>query len=54
MAGAMAGHSSPPLIEGEQLLFRIEGKVVEEYGFPSVEVVKMERLAFRGDERYGD
>jgi DNA polymerase-3 subunit alpha len=35
-------------------VYRIEGKVVEEYGFPSVEVVKMERLAFRGDERHGD
>jgi DNA polymerase III alpha subunit len=34
-------------------VYRIEGRVVEEYGFPSVEVVKMERAAFRGDERYG-
>ena len=35
-------------------VYRIEGKVVEEYGFPSVEVVKMEKMAFRGDERYGE
>ena len=35
-------------------VYRMEGRVVEEYGFPSVEVVKMERLGFRGDERYGD
>ena len=34
-------------------VYRIEGRVAEEYGFPSVEVVRMERLAFRGDERYG-
>ncbi|MEK7256420.1 MAG: hypothetical protein AAB316_16820 [Bacteroidota bacterium] len=33
-------------------IYRIEGKVTEEYGFPSVEVVKMERLPFRRDERY--
>jgi DNA polymerase-3 subunit alpha len=35
-------------------VYRIEGKVVEEYGFPSLEVVKMERLPFRKDERYGE
>jgi DNA polymerase-3 subunit alpha len=35
-------------------VYRIEGKVVEEYGFPSLEVVKMERLPFRRDERYGE
>ncbi|HFA48060.1 MAG TPA: DNA polymerase III subunit alpha [Bacteroidetes bacterium] len=34
-------------------VYRIEGRVTEEYGFPSLEVVKMERLAFRQDERYG-
>jgi DNA polymerase-3 subunit alpha len=33
-------------------IYRIEGRVAEEYGFPSVEVVKMERLAWRRDERY--
>ncbi len=35
-------------------VYRIEGRVAEEYGFPSVEVVKMERLAWRVDGRYGD
>lgn len=35
-------------------VYRITGKVVEEYGFPSIEVVKMERLAFRVDGRYGE
>ncbi|MEO1261412.1 MAG: hypothetical protein AAFZ15_21595 [Bacteroidota bacterium] len=35
-------------------IYRIEGRVVEEYGFPSLEVVKMERLPFRADERYGE
>ncbi len=34
-------------------IYRIEGRVAEEYGFPSIEVVKMERLAWRKDERYG-
>ncbi len=34
-------------------IYRIEGRVAEEYGFPSIEVVKMERLAWRRDERYG-
>ncbi len=33
-------------------IYRIEGKVAEEYGFPSIEVVKMEKLAWRKDERY--
>lgn len=33
-------------------IYKITGKVVEEYGFPSIEVVKMERLAFCVDERY--
>jgi DNA polymerase-3 subunit alpha len=33
-------------------IYKIEGKVVEEYGFPSIEVVKMERLPFVQDERY--
>jgi hypothetical protein len=28
----MAGYSGPPLIEGEQLLFRIERQVVHGYG----------------------
>jgi DNA polymerase III alpha subunit len=32
-------------------VYRIEGKVVEEFGFPSIEVVRMERMAFRRDER---
>jgi len=35
-------------------IYRITGKVVEEYGFPSLEVVKMERLPFREDGRYGE
>jgi DNA polymerase-3 subunit alpha len=35
-------------------IYKITGKVVEEYGFPSIEVVKMERLAFCVDERYGE
>jgi DNA-directed DNA polymerase III PolC len=35
-------------------IYRIEGKVAEEYGFPSIEVLKMERLAWRRDERYGE
>ena len=35
-------------------VYRIEGRVVEEYGFPSVEVVKMERLPWRTDARYGE
>ncbi len=33
-------------------IYRIEGKVAEEYGFPSIEVVKMEKLVWRKDERY--
>jgi DNA polymerase III alpha subunit len=33
-------------------IYRIEGKVAEEHGFPSIEVVKMEKLAWRKDERY--
>jgi DNA polymerase-3 subunit alpha len=33
-------------------IYKIEGRVVEEYGFPSIEVVKMERLPFVQDERY--
>jgi DNA polymerase III alpha subunit len=33
-------------------VYRIEGKVAEEYGFPSIEVVKMEKLGWRKDERY--
>ncbi len=33
-------------------IYRMEGRVVMEYGFPSVEVVKMERLPWREDERY--
>jgi DNA polymerase-3 subunit alpha len=35
-------------------VYRIEGRVVEEYGFPSVEVMKMERLPWRTDARYGE
>lgn len=34
-------------------IYRIEGKVVEEFGFYSLEVSTMERLPFRRDERYG-
>ncbi|MCB0547108.1 MAG: DNA polymerase III subunit alpha [Phaeodactylibacter sp.] len=34
-------------------IYKIEGKVVEEFGFPSMEVLRMERLAYRRDERYG-
>ncbi|MCB0705595.1 MAG: DNA polymerase III subunit alpha [Saprospiraceae bacterium] len=33
-------------------LYRIEGKVVEEFGFYSIEVLRMTRLPFRKDERY--
>ena len=33
-------------------IYRIEGRVGEEFGFPSVEVLKMERLPFRKDGRY--
>jgi DNA-directed DNA polymerase III PolC len=33
-------------------IYRIEGKVVEDFGFPSVEVTKMERLPLKRDERY--
>ena len=32
MAGAMAGHSGPPLIQGEQLLFRIKRQMVHGHG----------------------
>ncbi|MBK7408038.1 MAG: DNA polymerase III subunit alpha [Saprospirales bacterium] len=32
-------------------IYRIEGKVVEDFGFPSIEVIRMERLPFRKDER---
>lgn len=32
-------------------VYRIEGKVVVEFGFPGIEVVRMERLPFRRDER---
>lgn len=34
-------------------IYCIEGRVAEEYGFPSIEVVKMKRLPWRKDERYG-
>ncbi len=34
-------------------VYKIEGKVVEEYGFPSIEVIKMELLPFKQDGRYG-
>ncbi|MCO6491552.1 MAG: DNA polymerase III subunit alpha [Phaeodactylibacter sp.] len=34
-------------------IYKIEGKVVEEFGFPGIEVIRMERLAYREDERYG-
>lgn len=33
-------------------VYKIEGKVVEEFGFYSIEVRKMERLPFRKDQRY--
>ncbi|MCB9284501.1 MAG: DNA polymerase III subunit alpha [Lewinellaceae bacterium] len=32
-------------------IYRIEGKVTEDFGFPSIEVIRMERLPFREDER---
>lgn len=35
-------------------LYRVEGKVVVEFGFPSVEVVRLDKLAFRPDPRDGD
>ncbi len=34
-------------------IYRIEGKVTEDFGFPGIEVVRMERMPFRGDERGG-
>ncbi len=34
-------------------IYLIYGKVVLDFDFPSVEVEKMERLAWRGDERFG-
>ena len=33
-------------------IYRIRGKVVEDFGFFSLEVIDMERLPFRKDERY--
>lgn len=33
-------------------IYLIEGKVVAEFGFPSIEVLRMERLPFVKDERY--
>jgi DNA-directed DNA polymerase III PolC len=33
-------------------IYEIEGKVVEDFGFPSIEVIRMEKLPFRKDERY--
>lgn len=33
-------------------IYKIEGKVVTEFGFASIEVIKMERLPFVKDERY--
>lgn len=33
-------------------VYKIEGKVVEEFGFYSLEVLKMTRIPFRNDERY--
>ena len=33
-------------------IYRIEGKVVSDFGFPSIEVLRSEKLAFRKDERY--
>jgi DNA polymerase-3 subunit alpha len=35
-------------------VYRIEGRAVEEYGFASIEVVKMERLPWIADARYGE
>ncbi len=34
-------------------IYVIYGKVVLDFDFPSVEVERMERLAWRGDERFG-
>ena len=34
-------------------IYLIHGKVVEDFGFMSIEVIRMERLPYRGDERYG-
>ncbi len=34
-------------------VYKIEGKVAEEFGFYSLEVLKMERLPFAQDSRYG-
>jgi DNA polymerase-3 subunit alpha len=35
-------------------VYKIEGKVVESFGCYSLEVLKMHRVPFRKDERYGD
>ncbi|RMF23178.1 MAG: DNA polymerase III subunit alpha, partial [Bacteroidetes bacterium] len=35
-------------------IYRIEGRVVEEFGFPSLEAVRMQRLPFVRDERYDE
>jgi len=34
-------------------VYKIEGKITEDFGFPSVEVTKMERLPFRQPTNYG-
>ena len=34
-------------------VYRIEGRIAEEFGFCSLEVLKMEKLPLRKDERYG-
>ena len=33
-------------------IYKIKGKVVDDFGFPSIEVIYMQRLAIRKDERY--
>jgi DNA-directed DNA polymerase III PolC len=35
-------------------VYMIEGKVVMEFGFPGIEVIRMERLPFVKDDRYDD
>ena len=34
-------------------IYRIRGRLVSDFGFVSLEATGMERLPYRGDERYG-
>jgi DNA polymerase-3 subunit alpha len=46
----------PPSLEAYPFkgkgIYMIKGKVVDDFGFKSMEVVGMERLPYRKDERY--